>query len=75
MGDNSHSKSLIEASVRPHCITCKYLDKDRCIYFERFRISKPKKIPWNIEEKGCKVYMPKWTKEHPLLDYILDLFK
>ena len=61
--------------VSPHCINCKYLDEDKCTYFKRFRISKSKQIPWNIKEKGCKVYMPKWSKEHPLLDYILDLFK
>ena len=61
--------------VSPHCINCKYLDEDKCTYFKRFRISESKKIPWNIEGKGCKVYMPKWTKENPLLDYILDLFK
>ena len=61
--------------VSPHCINCKYLDKDKCTYFKRFRISEPKKIPWNIAKKGCNVYLPKKSKEHPLLDKILDLFK
>ena len=69
---HSRSQSLGQA---PYCITCKYLDKDKCTYFKRFRISEPKKIPWNIGKKGCKVYLPKWSKEHRLLDYILDLFK
>ena len=61
--------------VSPHCINCKYLDKDKCTYFKGFRISEPKKIPWNIAEKGCDVYLPKKSKEHPLLDKVLDLFK
>ena len=59
----------------PYCINCKYLNKDKCTYFKRFRISEPKKIPWNIANKGCKVYLPKWSKEHRLLNYMLDLFK
>ena len=62
-------------NVSPHCINCKYLDEDKCTYFKKFRISEPKKIPWNIEYKGCKVYMPKKSKEHPLIDKVLDLFK
>ena len=59
----------------PYCINCKYVNKDKCTYFKRFRISESKKIPWNIAKKGCKVYLPKWSKEHRLLDYMLDLFK
>ena len=61
--------------MSPHCINCKYLDKDKCIYFERYKISEPKKIPWNIEKKGCKVYLPKDVEEHPLVDYAIKLFR
>jgi hypothetical protein len=61
--------------VSPHCINCKYLNENKCTYFKRFRISEPKQIPWNITEKGCKVYLPKNSKEHPLLDLVLDMFK
>tara|TARA_R100000808_G_C2134823_1_gene143326 strand:+ start:96 stop:284 length:189 start_codon:yes stop_codon:yes gene_type:complete len=61
--------------MSPHCINCKYLDKDKCTYFERYKISEPKKIPWNIEKKGCKVYLPKDVEEHPLVDYAIKLFR
>ena len=61
------------------CFTCIYqkvTKKDRigkCTYFEKLG-KKPKPIPIEIVDKGCKLYKDKSLQDNELFNYIMKIF-